>query len=313
MTMPDATPAADRQLPVGGEIFLDHVGHFVRDPQAAAQALARVGFAPAPLSVQVNPDPAGGPPQLTGTGNVTAMFARGYVEVLFKTADTPLGRELDAGLARYPGIHLAAFAVADAGAEHARLAAAGFRMQPVISMQRPVETVNGAGTAAFTLARLEAGQMSEGRIQMLTHHTEDMVWQPRWLTHPNGAFGLAGLTIAVADVNEAAARFARFTGRSAETSPAGTSIRLDRGRLDLVAADVFARLYPECLVPSLPFAGACRIAVASLPALEAILNKAGLRSRRMNDTLVVPFPDELGHGLWLFAERSALSPDIGKR
>ena len=89
MTMPDAEPAADRQLPVGGEIFLDHVGHFVRDPQAAAQALARAGFAPAPLSVQVNPDPAGGPPQLTGTGNVTAMFARGYIEVLFKTADTP--------------------------------------------------------------------------------------------------------------------------------------------------------------------------------------------------------------------------------
>ena len=42
------------------------------------------------------------------------MFARGYIEVLFKTADTPLGRELDAGLARYPGIHLAAFAIADA-------------------------------------------------------------------------------------------------------------------------------------------------------------------------------------------------------
>jgi len=312
MTMTDPKSAADRQLPLGREIFLDHVGHFVRNPQAAAQALARAGFTPAPLSVQVNPDPAGGAPQLTGTGNVTAMFARGYIEVLFKTADTPLGRELDAGLARYPGIHLAAFAVADAATEHARLAAAGFHMQPVTSMQRPVETAEGVGTARFTLARLEAGQMPEGRIQMLTHHTEAMVWQPRWLSHPNGAFGLAGLTIAVADVEEAAARFARFTGRAAEISPAGRTIRLDRGRLDLVAADVFTRLYPECPVPSLPFAGACGITVASLPVLEALLNKAGLRSRRMNDTLVMPFPSELGHGVWLFAERPAYAPELSK-
>jgi hypothetical protein len=302
MTTTDTKPVADRQLPLGAEIFLDHIGHFVRDPQAAAQALARAGFAPAPLSVQVNPDPAGGPPRLTGTGNVTAMFARGYIEVLFKTADTLLGRELDAGLARYPGIHLAAFAIADAAAEHTRLAASGFRMQPVVSMQRPVETEGAPGTARFTLARLEAGQMPEGRIQMLTHHTEEMVWQPRWLAHPNGAFGLAGLTIAVADLEEAADRFARFTGRPAEASPAGRTIRLDRGRLDLVSAEAFAQLLPECPIPSLPFAGLCEITVKSLPPLETLLGNASLRPRRAGETLIAPFPAELGVGAWRFSE-----------
>ena len=53
----------------------------------------RAGFAPTPVSVQVAPD--GGP---TGTGNVCAMMTRGYMEVLFKTADTPLGREFEAAL-----------------------------------------------------------------------------------------------------------------------------------------------------------------------------------------------------------------------
>src|SRR5258705_2867616 len=104
------TARADRQLPVGDEIFLDHVGHFVADREAASRALARAGFAPTPVSVQINPD--GKTP--TGTGNVTAMLTRGYVEVLFKTADTPLGQDLDAAIARYAGVHLAAFAVADA-------------------------------------------------------------------------------------------------------------------------------------------------------------------------------------------------------
>src|SRR5258707_6749633 len=125
------TVDVDRRLPVGGEIFVDHVAHFVADPESASRALARAGFAPTPISIQVNPDPAGGPPQPTGTGNVTAMLARGYVEILFKTADTPLGRELDAALTRHPGLHLAAFAVADARAAHHRLRQAGVRIQPL--------------------------------------------------------------------------------------------------------------------------------------------------------------------------------------
>jgi hypothetical protein len=291
---------ADRQLPLAGEIFLDHVGHFVRDPQAAAEALIRAGFAPAPLSVQVNPDPSGGPPQLTGTGNVTAMFARGYLEVLFKTADTPLGRQLDAGLARYPGIHLAAFAIADANIEHARLTAAGFRTQPVISMQRPVETADAPGTARFTLARVEPGEMPEGRIQMLVHHTEDMVWQPRWLDHPNGATGLTALTIAVADVEEAAARFGRFTGRAAEATAQGRTIRLDRGRLELVTAAGFESLLPQCPIPSLPFAGLCEIRVSSPARLEAALSRGGLASYPVDGALIVPFPEDLGLGAWRF-------------
>src|SRR6188508_2015998 len=131
----------DRQLPAGDEIFLDHVGHFVRDREAAAAALTRAGFAPTPVSVQVAPD--GSP---TGTGNVCAMLSRGYVEVLFKTADTPLGREFEAALARHSGLQLAAFAVADAVAWHQRLDAAGFRTRPVARFARPVGTESGTAT-----------------------------------------------------------------------------------------------------------------------------------------------------------------------
>ena len=98
---------------------------------------------------------------------------------------------------------------------HGRLAASGFRVRPLVEFQRPVDTSAGTGTAAFTVARVEPGEMPQGRIQALTHHTESMVWQPRWLSHPNGALGLTIVTIVVADVSEAAARFARFTARQA--------------------------------------------------------------------------------------------------
>jgi hypothetical protein len=300
--MQAARPEADRQLPLADEIFLDHVGHFVRDPEAASRALARAGFSPTPVSVQTNPDPAGGTPRLTGTGNVTAMFSRGYIEALFKTADTPLGRELDAGLARYPGVHLAAFAVTDASAAHRRLAGEGFRMQPLVEMQRPVDTGGAPGTAAFTLARVEPGEMPEGRIQILTHRTEQMVWQPRWLSHPNGALGLTSVAIAVADAADAARRFARLTGRPATPATFGQTIELDRGRIGLVGPNSFARILPEVPVPSLPFIGAYGIKVRSLSAIDDLLKHAGIRTRWTDDGLFAVWPEELGQGAWVFEE-----------
>jgi Glyoxalase-like domain len=292
---------ADRQLPVDEEIFLDHVGHFVADREAASHALVRCGFAPTPVSIQVNPD---GTP--TGTGNVCAMFARGYIEVLFKTAATPLAAELDISMARYPGVHLAAFGVADAADAHARLGAAGFALRPLVHFQRPVATETGPATASFTVARVERGAMAEGRIQILTHHTEDAVWQKRWLSHPNGACGLASVVIAVTDVDEAAARFARFTGRCASPTRSEQVVALDRGRVELVSRTAFAAALPEIAVADLPFIGAYGIVVASLDAAEVFLSGAGLRTRRAGDCLVVPFPGELGQGAWLFAEKTEL-------
>jgi hypothetical protein len=293
----------DRNLPLGGEIFLDHVGHFVRDAGGAAAALARAGFAPTPQSVQSNPD---GTP--TGTGNVTAMFRRGYIEVLFKTADTALGREFDLALAGHPGVHLAALSVADAEGQHRRLTDVGFAMRPLVQFQRPVGTATGPGVAAFTVVRLERGAMAEGRIQMLAHRTEDTVWQPRWLDHPNGAIGLVDLVVVSADVAEATGRFVRFTGHEAVPTKYGQAIALDRGQVQLFSKDAFATMFPEIAVPSLPLLGAYALRVQSLVDVEDLLRQSHLPMRRIGAALMVPFPDVLGVGAWLFVENAADLP-----
>jgi hypothetical protein len=293
---------ASRQLPLGEEIFLDHVGFFVHDVEAGKRALARVGFSPTPVSVQSNPDPKGGEARLTGTGNVTAMLSEGYIEVLFKTADTPLAAELDAGMARYRGIHLAAFAVADAAGWHRRLAQLRFRVRPLVEMQRPVDTGGPKGVARFTIARLEPGEMPEGRIQVLTHHSEPLVWQPRWLSHRNGALALTGVVIAVADVEEAAQRFARFAGRTAQPCAWGRVIALDRGCVHLVNADGLRQMLPEIAIPCLPFMAACEIRVASLAVLRELLQETGVKSWKREDMVIAQFPPELGQGAWMFRE-----------
>jgi hypothetical protein len=286
-----------RQLPVGEEIFLDHVGHFAADPEAASTALTRAGFFATPRSVQVGPDGA-----LTGTGNVTSMFKSGYIEVLYKTADTALGRELDIAIARYAGVHLAAFSVSDASAAHRRLESSGFRVRPIAHMQRPVDTEAGPDTAKFTVTRVERGEMAEGRIQILTHHTETAVWQPRWLTHPNGATGLLDVVIATADVEEAATRFARFLGRTASNSAFGKMFRLDRGGVQLMTREALARLMPDLAALSLPFIGLYAIAVRSIATLRASLERGGLPFAAHDGYVLAHFPPALGSGGWVFAE-----------
>ena len=291
----------DRQLPRGEEIFLDHVGHFAADPAAASAALASAGFFAAPRSVQVSPDGKDGT-MLTGTGNVTSMFASGYIEVLYKTADTVLGRELDGAMARYAGVHLAAFSVSDAAAAHRRLESSGFRVRPLAHMQRPVDTESGPDTAKFTVTRVEPGEMAEGRIQILAHHTEAAVWQPRWLTHPNGAVGLMDVVIATANVEETAGRFSRFLGRAITGNSFGKAIYLDRGAVQLATAEAFSRLAPDIAIPALPFIGLYAIAVRSLPVLCESLQRGGLPFVARDGYVTARFPAALGVGGWVFVE-----------
>src|SRR5262249_54723927 len=121
-------------------------------------------------------------------------------------------------------------------------------------------------------------------------------------THANGALALARVMIAVADVDEAASRFARFMQRSIGASPFDRTIVLDRGRLDLVAAESFERLLPEIAIPSLPFMGAYEIRVRSLAAVHDVFERSGMRTRSAERMLIARFPEELGHGVWLFTE-----------
>ena len=297
-----------RRLPGGDEIFLDHVGHFVADPDSAARALAQAGFAPTPPSVQVNPDPGGGPPTKTGTGNVTAMLDRGYIEFLFKTADTPLARQFEEAMARYRGLHLAAFAVADAAATHARLTDAGFRMQPVVDMRRPVGTADGEAIAAFSIVRPAPGEMPEGRIQALTHRTEQTMWQQRWLSHPNSAVALLDVVIVEANVGDAAARFQRFLGRRAEFDRYGQSVTLDRGRVQLISSIMLNQLLPGLEIPAFPFICAYGVAVRSLGTVASCLEAGGVSFERRKDCVIAPFPAPLGDGCWAFVEDAAALP-----
>ena len=66
--------------------------------------------------------------------------------------------------------------------------------------------------------------------------------------------------------------------------------------------------FAEIGIPQLPFIGAYAVRVHSLATTEALLRQEGMAMRRLGAALVVPFPDELGAGAWLFVENAADLP-----
>ena len=103
---------AERQLPEGDEIFLDHIGWFVADLDAASAQLQRLGFQVSVENVHMNMG-ADGVQRPSGTVNRLSILGLGYLEFLGSRGETPLADQHRAQRARYEGLHLMAFNSAD--------------------------------------------------------------------------------------------------------------------------------------------------------------------------------------------------------
>jgi hypothetical protein len=279
-----------RQLPQAGEIFLDHIAHFAPAMDAAAAAMERCGFRLTPYSVQANAAPDGTLIP-AGTANRCAMLRRGYLEILVRVSDTPISRQLEAQLARYTGVHLAAFSTSDIEAERARLAGAGFApLDPVRLRRKTGRAGRPDEEARFTVLRVPSDRMPEGRLQFLTHHTEAAVWDPPDLEHPNGAVSLDAIHIAVDAPESVAERYTRFLGRPAQRAGDAFAVATERGRVVLHGPDG-ADFAPARVVPQMV---AYEIGTADLAATGRFLAARGIPLVEVVDGLAAMLPAEIG-------------------
>jgi hypothetical protein len=301
MSPPNLATAWQQQRPKPGTLSLDHVAHFVPDIDRASTALERLGFTLTPFSLQQHRTRPDGPLEPAGSGNRCAMLRRGYVEFLTPTSDTPVAARMRAAIGRYVGQHLICFGTSESARQHAHLVETGFQPQPPVSLQRQIGTETGEGTARFTVQRVAPEAMPEGRIQIVEHHTPELLWQGRWLGHANGAAALLASLVCVADVDEAAARFARFTQSKARR--AGTAALIDTGigAVVILAADA-ATSTLGLPPPILPWIAGMVLRVDDLAATRDYFDRAKLVSRPAGKAgLAVDGPPEIG-GAFIFTE-----------
>lgn len=282
------------QIPSAGSLNLDHVAHFVPHIDSASAALEQLGFTLTPFSEQSHRLQPAGPMAPAGTGNRCVMLKRGYLEFLTPTGDTPLANQLRTAIRRYVGVHLVAFGTSMPDIDHARLAKAGFDPLAPVALQRKIGTEAGEDTARFTVVRVPPGAMAEGRIQFCQHHTPHLLWQPRWLEHANRAQALAGVLLCIENPQQAAQRYARFTGLLPQVS--GGSWRLDtaRGFLLFIEPERFRRIF-GLIPPMLPWIAGHVLESSDIAASSHYLHRANGDVKLLeNRRLLVILPPELG-------------------
>lgn len=276
------------QKPAPGELVLDHVAHFVPDLGAAGGLLSALGFTPTPVSNhQVQGAPA-------GTSNCCLMFERGYVEILSPTLDTPNARRVRGHMARYAGVHLVCFGTSDAAGEHQRLTGHGFEPEPLVNLAR---TVEDGRTVRFKVVYVPPGKMSEGRVQYCEHLTPEVIWEERFVSHPNGVQGLGDAYVVAEDPPATAARWALFSGLLPQ--PDDDLVRLDtaRGRIFVGTQKTLSAFMEN--VPAAPAVAAFALAVKDPDRFSSYCEDAGLTVQKTARGRSVALPPELG-GTWMF-------------
>ncbi len=302
-----ADDAWKRQRPAAGSLVLDHAAHFVPDIEAASRTLERVGFALTPFSLQQHRLAPGAPLVPAGSGNRCVMLRSGYLEFLTPTSDTPVAQRMRAAMARYVGLHLVCFGTGESGRLHRHLAAGGFAPQPPVALERRIGTETGEGTARFTVLRVPPEAMPEGRIQIVEHHTPELLWQPRWLDHPNRAIGLAASIVCVADPDEAAGRYARFAGVEPQRQGRVYVIATARGAVVISGPEAVAQLL-GAKPPVLPWIAGSVLASEDLAATAAWLESAACPAARVAPAAIaVVAPADLG-GVFMFQAEGGRIP-----
>ena len=270
---------AESQRPPPGELCLDHLGHFVPDLDAAAAVWEKLGFKVTPTSVhQVSGKPA-------GTSNRCVMLDEGYLELLAPTMDTPNAQRVRERMKLFVGVHLACFGTPDAAAEQRRLADHGFEPEPVVALQRKIDTGDSVG---FRVVYVPAGKMPEGRVQYCEHLTPELVWREGFVN----PFRLRAVYVVADDPEETAARWGRFGGLLPR--PEDGFVRLDtaRGRVVIGTRKNLERVLGHA--PAAPALAGYALACVAPDAFAARCRKAGLEVAGR----VVTLPATLG-GTWL--------------
>lgn len=203
---------------------LDHVGICARDAGPLWARFAALGFTLTPPARQSN---AAGP---LATGNRCAFLRQGYLELLAVLEPALPDNGLGALLDRYEGLRILALGMDDAEADLARLRAAGLDIPGIAPLARPCDDPEGR-LARFE--RLPLPDAPEGRIQLIRHLTPELLWQERWLEHPNRAVALEECVMVGG--MDSAARLSRLAGLPLAPRPGGgVTLALPQGAVSVI-------------------------------------------------------------------------------
>jgi hypothetical protein len=175
---------------------------------------------------------------------------------------------------------------------------AGIAASPVMRFERGGQRPDGTPVkVGFSLAFADAGSGADLRFATCQQHYPENFWNPAFQQHPNGATGIAAVSMIAADPAAHRSALLAFTGAT-ETQPRsdGYAIPLPRGSISVTTPGAFASAYgvaaPE------PGRGlrlaATHFPVRDLTRLRGTIAASNIVSSTAGEAIVIPPEVALG-------------------
>ena len=249
---------------------IDHVLVGVRGLESAHDAYRRLGFTLSPRGRHIG----------WGTANYCVMFPRDYIELLGIIDPAQFTNNLNRFLETREGLLGLAFASDDVSMAARALHRAGIVPGDMRDLKRVLEDPEGEVWPRFKLLHLPPEATPGTSAFVCQHLTPELVWQPGWTEHANGALGLIAMTSVVKDPSALAIPYAELFGFDRVRAGDGV-VEVDCGGtwLRFTTAEMLGRLHPGLIgAPRLPtpWLAALRIEVADLARAATLLERAAL-------------------------------------
>lgn len=268
---------------------LNHVGMAVRDLPDIVRRFEAMGFQLTPYSPHSAAWKPGEPVQPQGSGNRCVMFENDYLEILASEDPARPAARISNFLKRHQGAHIICFNTPRPHDVENRLKAQGIATSGVIPLQRGIDTPDGVRTAKFARIQFAPEHSPEGYIQAAQHLTPQYIYQPRYVTHPNGCTSLRTTFVVTRDLAGFAKKYRQYTG-CVETAADGIAqFDFPLGtRLILIEAAQAPRYLPGSLFPPLPAIAGVAFRCPDLKAQRTRLEAGGFAVAEAMGRLVVP-------------------------
>ena len=257
------------------KLGLDHVGLILQDLEAGKTAYERLGFKLTPRSIHSGSREPGGPVEEFGSGNHCAMLEKGYFEVMGLT-DPDLYSTARTMLKKYQGLHIIAFEGADAETNYRMLSQNFDGVQEPRRLERVVDTglcKEEASRAVFNNVTLDPNLFPEAKIIFIEHVTRELLWQPEWMEHPNGALSLEEVALCVENVDSVSEKYSRLLDCKPTFPMAGVAqFKLSEGKVYLVNPAAVAKWVPGVSPPAVPSVFGVGFSVRELDETKKVLD-----------------------------------------
>jgi hypothetical protein len=176
-----------------------------------------------------------------------------------------------------------------------RLTSRGAQCAGIKPFERNVDTPDGQQLMKALAFAFSPAANPEGLVQMAQHLTPELVLQPRFMQHRNGARRVTECILCAHDPEQYAAKYSEYTGYDCTIVDGHYTVDIDnQARVTVLSPRQVAEVVPGGEAPAVPSMVGFVVAVADLDVVSRVLYEHRVPFQVLGARLVVDAADACG-------------------